>query len=131
MMNLKRLNDYEAQISNFITEIYLDLLSEPTVSGDEIAYVFENAFMKALQENNEYFKAQYEKTKTVLEHLGMTDKRIKFDVEIEKDTITGEQYFTIPNDILNNLQWKEGDNLEWVNQNDGSFIIRKVENDEE
>jgi AbrB family looped-hinge helix DNA binding protein len=38
-----------------------------------------------------------------------------------------EGVLTLPNEILDELGWKEGDNLEWLDQEDGSLILVKVE----
>jgi AbrB family looped-hinge helix DNA binding protein len=34
---------------------------------------------------------------------------------------------TLPDEILDELGWKEGDDLEWLDQEDGSLILVKVE----
>ena len=41
--------------------------------------------------------------------------------EVDDDGI-----LTIPEDILESTGWKEGDVLEWINREDGSFELRKV-----
>lgn len=43
-----------------------------------------------------------------------------------KEASDGELYFELPDDILNNLGWKEGDELSFSDKGDGSFIITKV-----
>ena len=34
---------------------------------------------------------------------------------------------TFPDELWNLLGWKEGDNIEFVDQEDGSFLLRKVD----
>ena len=42
-----------------------------------------------------------------------------------KESFDGELYFRLPDDVLNRLGWKEGDELKFVSQ-DEAFIIKKV-----
>jgi AbrB family looped-hinge helix DNA binding protein len=44
---------------------------------------------------------------------------------ILKETSDGDLFFTIPNDVLERLGWKEGDDLKFEEKN-GSVLIRKV-----
>jgi hypothetical protein len=58
------------------------------------------------------------------------DKVVKWQlpVEEENDVITGEkEYFiTFPDDLLEAANLKRGDDVEWVDNNDGSFLLRKT-----
>jgi bifunctional DNA-binding transcriptional regulator/antitoxin component of YhaV-PrlF toxin-antitoxin module len=42
-----------------------------------------------------------------------------------KENDNGDLYFTLPDDVLNRLDWKEGDDLKFVEQDEG-FMIKKV-----
>jgi len=44
---------------------------------------------------------------------------------ILKETTDGNLFFTIPDDVLERLGWKEGDDLKFEERN-GSVLIRKV-----
>ena len=44
---------------------------------------------------------------------------------ILKETTNGDLFFTIPDDVLERLGWKEGDDLKFEERN-GSVLIRKV-----
>jgi bifunctional DNA-binding transcriptional regulator/antitoxin component of YhaV-PrlF toxin-antitoxin module len=37
----------------------------------------------------------------------------------------------LPDELWAELGWKEGDDLEWVDQEDGSFLLVKVEESDE
>lgn len=51
---------------------------------------------------------------------------------IQEDPDTGELFVEFPQRLLQQLGWKEGDDLEWVEMPDGSWSIKKVEeNDDE
>jgi bifunctional DNA-binding transcriptional regulator/antitoxin component of YhaV-PrlF toxin-antitoxin module len=42
-----------------------------------------------------------------------------------QETDDGELFFIIPDDILERLAWEEGDEIEFIERNDG-FLIKKV-----
>ena len=42
-----------------------------------------------------------------------------------KENDNGDLYFALPDDVLNRLDWKEGDDLKFVEQDEG-FMIKKV-----
>ncbi len=42
-----------------------------------------------------------------------------------KESFCGELYFRLPDDLLDRLGWKEGDDLKFIPQDD-AFIIKKV-----
>ena len=45
---------------------------------------------------------------------------------VEQDE-NGECYIVFPDMMLENMGWDEDTPLEWVNNNDGTFTVRKVE----
>lgn len=51
----------------------------------------------------------------------------KWTVSIEKDPTNDEHFFTLPEELVENLSWKEGDEVEYIDNGDGSFLIKKVE----
>jgi bifunctional DNA-binding transcriptional regulator/antitoxin component of YhaV-PrlF toxin-antitoxin module len=40
--------------------------------------------------------------------------------------IDEEGVLTLPDALLEHLGWQEGDELEWIDQEDGSFVLRKL-----
>lgn len=58
------------------------------------------------------------------------DKVVKWRLPVEVDSISGEYYFTLPEDLLEETGWKEDDALHWVDNGDGSFTLEKVEESE-
>ena len=40
-------------------------------------------------------------------------------------TISDDGILTIPDEMLKVLGWSEGEELEWVENDDGSFLLRK------
>lgn len=47
-----------------------------------------------------------------------------YTVTIEIDP-SGEAYFLIPDDIWDQTNWEIGDTIEWLNNGDGSWTLRK------
>ena len=58
------------------------------------------------------------------------DKVVKWQLPVEEETdcITGEQeyYITFPDDLLEAANLSPGDDVEWVDRGDGSFLLRKT-----
>lgn len=51
---------------------------------------------------------------------------MKFVTEIEYNTVTDECILPIPVEILDSLDWNEGDVLQWE-YNDDSIVLKKSE----
>lgn len=43
----------------------------------------------------------------------------------EADDGSGDQILPLPEDLLESAGWKEGDVLEWINNHNGSWTLRK------
>jgi|APGre2960657373_1045057.scaffolds.fasta_scaffold105578_4 hypothetical protein len=48
-------------------------------------------------------------------------------VIVEEDLDTGNLVLPLPQDMLNLQGWVEGDTLEWIDQKDGSWQLKKVD----
>jgi hypothetical protein len=48
-----------------------------------------------------------------------------YTVTLQENADTGELFFEIPVDALNQVGWHEGDVLEWFDKGDGSWILSK------
>jgi antitoxin component of MazEF toxin-antitoxin module len=55
------------------------------------------------------------------------DKVKKWILPVEADGSSGEYFVTFPDDLLEAANLKEGDQVEWVDQGDGSYLLKKVE----
>lgn len=53
------------------------------------------------------------------------DKVKKWVLPVEIDGITGELFVNLPDDLLEAANLEEGDIVEWVDNNDGSFTFKK------
>jgi hypothetical protein len=53
------------------------------------------------------------------------DRVVKWSLPVESDP-SGEYFVTFPDDLLEAADLKEGDQVEWIDQGDGSYILKKV-----
>ncbi len=53
-----------------------------------------------------------------------TDKVVKWQLPVELDP-SGKYFINFPDDLLEAANLKEGDQIEWVDNKDGSYIIKK------
>lgn len=57
------------------------------------------------------------------------DERVKkWILPVELSYVDGEEDYllSLPTDLLESVDWKEGDQLEWIPQEDNSYILKKV-----
>ena len=57
----------------------------------------------------------------------------KFIVQIQFDDREGDYYIPLPDDMLSliaDLGWTTNDDLEWIDNKDGTFSIKKKEEEE-
>lgn len=52
-------------------------------------------------------------------------------VTVEEDPETGELIMPLPADLLATNGWVDGDTLDWINNEDGSWTLVKVSGDAE
>lgn len=60
------------------------------------------------------------------------NKANKWVLPVELSYVDGEEehyLLNLPDDLLDSVGWKEGDQLEWVSQNDNSYILKKVDHE--
>lgn len=60
------------------------------------------------------------------------DKVVKWRLPVQEiengDTMENEYFIQLPDDLLEKTGWKENDNLNWVDNGDGTFTIVKITN---
>ena len=54
------------------------------------------------------------------------DKVVKWQLPVEVDELSGECYVNFPDDLLEAANLKEGDQVEWIDQGNGSYLLKKV-----
>ena len=65
------------------------------------------------------------KEREYYEPTQVQDKVIKWQLPVEQ--IHEEYYITFPDDLLEAVNLKCGDEVEWIDKGDGSFLLRKVQ----
>lgn len=53
------------------------------------------------------------------------NKTYKWTLPVEVDTVNDDYYVTLPEDLLAQLDWTEGNMTQWVDDGDGSFTLTK------
>ena len=57
---------------------------------------------------------------------GSWKKPKTWTVEVSMDGLTGDAFLPIPDEVMDLVEWNLYDELEWIDNKDGSWIIRKV-----
>jgi len=52
---------------------------------------------------------------------------LKATVTLEEDPDTGDLIMPIPDDIWNETGWQIGDTVEWIDNHDGTWSLKKKE----
>lgn len=55
----------------------------------------------------------------------MTNTNYRYEVITQEDPETGEVILPLPPELLEQVGWKEGDQIEWIEGKDGSWILQK------
>jgi hypothetical protein len=67
-----------------------------------------------------------EETLNAMCDAAKNDKVVRWQIPVEADGPSGEYYITFPDDLLEAANLEEGDEVEWVDNGDGSFIVQKI-----
>jgi hypothetical protein len=51
-----------------------------------------------------------------------------YTVGIEIDPETNDYIIPFSDELLEGLDWKDGDTIKWIDNNDGSWTLKKVDN---
>jgi hypothetical protein len=77
---------------------------------------------------NEFWEENYypeEVLNAMCDAAEAKDRVVKWSLPVEMDP-SGEYFVTFPDDLLEAADLKEGDQMEWIDQGDGSYILQKV-----
>lgn len=55
----------------------------------------------------------------------MTSSTYRYEVITHEDPETGDVILPLPPELLDQAGWKEGDQIEWIENNDGSWVLKK------
>ena len=68
-----------------------------------------------------------EEMDAMCDNAAKEDKVVRWQLPVEEDTVNGEYFITFPDDLLEAANLKEGDDVEWISQEVGTFILKKCE----
>ena len=51
---------------------------------------------------------------------------MKYTLTVQEDPETGDAILEFPDELMASVQWKEGDTIEWIDNKDGSWTLRKA-----
>jgi hypothetical protein len=74
---------------------------------------------------NDFWNDSHNEALTYGEMVSKEDKVVKWQLPVEVDGLSGECYVNLPDDLLEAANLKEGDKVEWIDNNDGTFTMRK------
>ena len=82
---------------------------------------------------NDGFTREY--YQEIVDKYEKKDKVVKWQLPVEEvkdsDTDETEYFITLPDDLLEAANLRAGDDVEWVDRGDGSFLIQKVSKTEQ
>lgn len=52
---------------------------------------------------------------------------MKYTLELQQDEQSGQLIIEFPPELLNQMGWDIGDDLEWIDNKDGSYYIKLLE----
>lgn len=51
--------------------------------------------------------------------------KTRWVIDVKEDPDTGDCILEFPDDLMESSGWKEGDVIEWIDNKDGSWTLRK------
>jgi antitoxin component of MazEF toxin-antitoxin module len=49
-----------------------------------------------------------------------------YKLKVEQNESTGECFILLPEELLEQVDWEEGDDVQWLDNGDSSFTLKKV-----
>lgn len=100
-----------------------------TCDKDDKSPECQNAWNDFWEENyypEEHQQYTEEELNAMCDAAEKEDKVVKWSLPVEMDP-SGEYFVTFPDDLLEATDLKEGDQVEWIDRGDGSYLMKKVE----
>ncbi len=130
-----------AQLDGFLH----DAINEEQISAEEIYDVI----IENVASDVEHYQMQYQKSERLFNLLKgyekpdaeseeepvdydyemppeKKDKVVRWSLPVEED-VDGEYYITFPEDLLEAAKLAPGDNVEWVDLTENTYLLRKVD----
>lgn len=55
---------------------------------------------------------------------------MRWTLDVKYDDESGDTFIELPDDLMTEAGWNLGDDLEWIDNKDGSWTMKKIEKDE-
>ena len=52
-------------------------------------------------------------------------------LDVKYDNESGDTYIQLPDDMMKQAGWNLGDDIEWIDNKDGTWSMKKIEKDNE
>ncbi|NDB57803.1 hypothetical protein EB001_05100 [bacterium] len=99
--------------------------TQKTCNKDDISPECKDAWNDFWEEHQQYTDEELD---AMCDAAEKTDKVKKWILPVEADDLNGEYFIIFPDDLLEAARLKEGDQVYWIDQGDGSFKLIKTEN---
>lgn len=58
------------------------------------------------------------------------ENKNRWILDVEEDPETGDAIIQFPPDLIEATGWREGDRLQWIDLNNGSWQLKKIESED-
>lgn len=110
----------EGHISSYPVSKVEEKLKTPIQQNPQYTEEEMDAMTAAAEEEELISKGYFKKD-------GFWRKPKTWTAEIQMDGLTGDAIIPIPDEVIDLVEWNLYDELEWIDNKDGSYIIRKVQ----
>lgn len=110
----------EGHISSYPVSKVEEKLKTPIQQNPQYTEEEVDAMTKKAQEE------EYLISKGYFKEDGFWKKPKTWTVEIQMDGLSGDAIIPIPDEVLDLVEWNLYDELEWIDNKDGSYTLRKV-----
>jgi hypothetical protein len=94
----------------------------------DMEYLIANSKVSETPEKPEKSKSYYDYDRNDLNRKSpFEDKVVKWQLPVEVDGPSGEYFVCFPDDLMGAANLKEGDTVEWIDQGDGSYLLKKID----
>jgi hypothetical protein len=105
-----------------VGDAILEVIDDNEITAEDIA----QGIAHQIDYIYEYYKSRADKI-CKLKQMMTNDCNQTWVVPIESDPINGDFYVTFPDELINKTGWTPGDTLEWIQGENDSYVLRKVE----
>lgn len=128
---LREEKDYHKERINFINEVEKNLLNYDNVTEKDWTDFWNQPVDQEKSREYNLREAEYYNKRALLDAQQKTQTWPALQswvLPVQQSVIDGvdEYYIELPNDLLEAADLKEGDQVDWIDRGDGSYLMRKV-----